>query len=752
MTESQIAAIRARLNFEQESEFIEAFAPLISAGGMFLRTRQIKPVGSTIRFDFSLADGERLLFGEGLVRQVRQPTPQNPRSPSGMLIKFTKLNRASKDLIRRVMLYKQQMQLGDESEEEPSPQETWGQDDHTRAGMPLYDDEAELASTFDPNGRTHGDVRTSLANLQALQVRRRDDGATRSGSHEPLERDATPVPSKYTAPHEERQRQTPAVSSPNLPGVAPPEAPEAPEVPELGELAALLPPGSRISEVAEEPAQAAADPRLGEFGLGMEEDEIDDVLGNLFGGGEGNPFGWDAAPGAQAAEPEPEPEPEPAPILPTPLAPPGARVVEEADDLFMGADDSEDDSFLPSSMPVPMAPPRPLLAPEDEGAEEPAAAGGLGAAVDERFFDDEPHADAPAFLQTDEGAPAFFGDPEAERVMARQRDARRVTRGDSLFPNISVSSPAEDDMPISVADPVSEEQAEIQRPFSDQSGFIDLGPDEESEHPAAGFADEAPPQEEACEVSLSAPDDEDMPFPGFADEEAPAPARGPDATARRDDEEVVDLFADDADAAPEDDGFFIDLDAPPEDDEDPQLDAAIPAHLLVPAHDGLGVDAEEEAEVARLYNERDEEETPPGPPPAAESKPIARIQLKRAGAEEPAATPAEDAAAPEPPPGPAAPPPPAAPRRRRARPDRSLRGPRGGPGHPRQPPGRAPGRSGGARQRRQPPRHGPRGADLPTPRRAGQHRRPLAGGSPLLRPERAPPGGGRSRPGRSHPG
>lgn len=102
MTNNVVAVIRARLNLPDAEAFIHAFAPMISPGGMFVRTRRLKEVGATIRFEFSLANGERLLLGEGIVRQVRDGSD----SPAGMLVKFTKLNRASKNLVDRVVAHK----------------------------------------------------------------------------------------------------------------------------------------------------------------------------------------------------------------------------------------------------------------------------------------------------------------------------------------------------------------------------------------------------------------------------------------------------------------------------------------------------------------------------------------------------------------------------------------------------------------------------------------------------------------------
>lgn len=306
MADTQIAAIRARLNFTTAEEFIEAFAPLVSAGGMFLRTRQVKPVGSTIRFDFSLASGERLLFGEGVVRQVKKPSADNPSAPTGMLIKFTKLNRSSKDLVRRIVAFKSTGVSGGfepaprrEAPPRHDPDAFYDDGDRTMAGMPAAHEEADLNSG---SARGGGDIHASLANLRALVGRREPEPELAPPEPEPPSEDEADglSPSSHNVPS----------SDTGIPGAEVafrerrplfPQRTAAPAAFGFDPTAAdALPPGTRVSAVAEEPShppeQARAAGDLGEFGVGMDDEDIDDVLGNLFGGGSGGgfDFGGDA--------------------------------------------------------------------------------------------------------------------------------------------------------------------------------------------------------------------------------------------------------------------------------------------------------------------------------------------------------------------------------------------------------------------------------------------------------------------------
>lgn len=105
MTDSNFSAIRARLKYETLEDFIKGYARFISGGGMFIpmRPSKLKPIGTTIRFQFLLGDRTTALLGEGVVLQVRAPDDANPRAPVGMLIKFTKLSQESKRLVDRIV-------------------------------------------------------------------------------------------------------------------------------------------------------------------------------------------------------------------------------------------------------------------------------------------------------------------------------------------------------------------------------------------------------------------------------------------------------------------------------------------------------------------------------------------------------------------------------------------------------------------------------------------------------------------------
>lgn len=104
VTEEQISAIRARLRFNSIDEFIDGYARYISPGGIFIpmAEKKLKPLGTTVRFQFLLHDDTTALLGEGVVHQLHPPDPNAPGSPVGILVKFTKLSQSSKQIVERI--------------------------------------------------------------------------------------------------------------------------------------------------------------------------------------------------------------------------------------------------------------------------------------------------------------------------------------------------------------------------------------------------------------------------------------------------------------------------------------------------------------------------------------------------------------------------------------------------------------------------------------------------------------------------
>ncbi len=379
MTETVVAVIRAKLNLPDVSAFVSAFAPLISPGGMFVRTRQLKEPGTVIRFDFSLASGERLLLGEGIVRQVRDGSDG---SPAGMLIKFTKLNRASKDLVDQIVEHK-----GFYSQ----PQDDGHADD-------LYDDEDEIPAS----------------------------NAAQTPEPEPEPEPEPPVERPRPSFVEPLQRSSPARVAPSS---------SSGRILSTGDVLSALrdaPPDDDVPTVGL-PLNAPAPSRqpTGLGFLGLDESEVDDVLGNLFGDSQDQGVGFGSMAGADldappsiaivgASFPFAAPKDTPAEIAsnrPNPPPDDEASPPDEAsEDLFLAEESEDDDGPLednddpyaqsePFALPV-AAPVEPEPEEDDLDDEGPYHPGDQLPDRASAFDDPYPVDQPPSFDDDEDDAPA----------------------------------------------------------------------------------------------------------------------------------------------------------------------------------------------------------------------------------------------------------------------------------------------------------------------------------------------------------
>ena len=66
-----------RLSYGTLDQFVERFASNISRGGMFIRTREPRPIGTVLDFELRLQSGEAVVKGQGIVRWI-QAVLQHP--------------------------------------------------------------------------------------------------------------------------------------------------------------------------------------------------------------------------------------------------------------------------------------------------------------------------------------------------------------------------------------------------------------------------------------------------------------------------------------------------------------------------------------------------------------------------------------------------------------------------------------------------------------------------------------------------
>jgi uncharacterized protein (TIGR02266 family) len=105
-TESNALTLRIRFKSASLEEFISRYAVDVSPGGIFIRTKQPVEVGTTLQFDFSLADGSSLLSGLGTVAWVRENDPARANNVPGMGLRFDKLTPESQHTHQTILAEK----------------------------------------------------------------------------------------------------------------------------------------------------------------------------------------------------------------------------------------------------------------------------------------------------------------------------------------------------------------------------------------------------------------------------------------------------------------------------------------------------------------------------------------------------------------------------------------------------------------------------------------------------------------------
>ena len=100
---------------DSESTFYAGYARDLSAGGLFVDTPIVHPVGTRFNLSLHLADGvEGVVRGIGEVRWVRQPSADGAGAPCGLGIRFITLEKNGVERIRRYLASEDAPPLSDE--------------------------------------------------------------------------------------------------------------------------------------------------------------------------------------------------------------------------------------------------------------------------------------------------------------------------------------------------------------------------------------------------------------------------------------------------------------------------------------------------------------------------------------------------------------------------------------------------------------------------------------------------------------
>jgi molecular chaperone DnaK len=100
-TQRKLVGLLVKLAHKGVDEFASKYATNLSDGGMFIRTREPKAIGTELNFKVEIADGQRVLQGIAVVRWTR--AENDPNGPPGMGLEFLQLDPASRALVDRML-------------------------------------------------------------------------------------------------------------------------------------------------------------------------------------------------------------------------------------------------------------------------------------------------------------------------------------------------------------------------------------------------------------------------------------------------------------------------------------------------------------------------------------------------------------------------------------------------------------------------------------------------------------------------
>jgi uncharacterized protein (TIGR02266 family) len=117
-----------RLRYPDLETFVEKYAPNVTRGGIFLASREPRPVGEVLRFEVLLRQGGPVLSGEGRVTWVKEFNPAEPHRPYGMGVQFLYVDPSARPVLEQLLKKKelsksgsQPTLSGNEKRAEPRP-------------------------------------------------------------------------------------------------------------------------------------------------------------------------------------------------------------------------------------------------------------------------------------------------------------------------------------------------------------------------------------------------------------------------------------------------------------------------------------------------------------------------------------------------------------------------------------------------------------------------------------------------------
>jgi uncharacterized protein (TIGR02266 family) len=105
-TKRSPVTLRIKFKSANLEQFIERYAVDVSQGGIFIRTKEPLPVGTTMRFEFQLRDESPLITGDGTVVWIREQNASQAGVAPGMGVRFDRLTESSQSVLDEILAYK----------------------------------------------------------------------------------------------------------------------------------------------------------------------------------------------------------------------------------------------------------------------------------------------------------------------------------------------------------------------------------------------------------------------------------------------------------------------------------------------------------------------------------------------------------------------------------------------------------------------------------------------------------------------
>ncbi len=97
-----LLSLKIRYKSATLEDFIERYSSDISRGGVFIKARKPLAVGTLLKFEFMLQDESTLIHGVGRVVWRREEADASPQDPTGMGIKFIKMDAGSRAVVQKI--------------------------------------------------------------------------------------------------------------------------------------------------------------------------------------------------------------------------------------------------------------------------------------------------------------------------------------------------------------------------------------------------------------------------------------------------------------------------------------------------------------------------------------------------------------------------------------------------------------------------------------------------------------------------